>query len=254
MEKEKGKIKTGTRRQIHNLRFSIKPYICNKPAFNSNMSRPESTNRHKTTAYILLALLLATSCSVQQRNTTPQQSNPSKPIENTGQQQSSPIRVDSPTSIATAPSEPLPQDTANAQTKDVEKKLGITIQRNDPAMPLYIEATKWLGVRYKYGGMGQSGVDCSGLTNLLYKAVYNKTLQRSSSAIARYDVKDIAKSELQPGDLVFFATSGSSKVTHVGVYLKDNRFIHASSIAGVVVNNLNEDYYRKTFVKCGRVE
>jgi lipoprotein Spr len=103
--------------------------------------------------------------------------------------------------------------------------------------------------------MSQSGTDCSGLTYQLYKAVYKKTLRRSSADMAKYDVKDLTKSALKPGDLIFFATSGNTKaITHVGVYLKDNRFIHASSKAGVVVNNLNEDYYRKTFVKCGRVE
>ena len=139
--------------------------------------------------------------------------------------------------------------------KDIEQKLRISIPAKDPNISLYTEAAQWIGTPYKYGGMSKKGTDCSGLTFQIYKTVYKKSLHRSSSEMAKYDVKDIPKTSLQPGDLIFFATSSNKNtITHVGVYLKDNCFIHASSKAGVVVNNLNEDYYRKTYKKCGRVK
>lgn len=212
-------------------------------------------SQYKGTIYVLLAIFLTTSCSVQQKSGKARQNNPNRHSNSIGKQQSISIRENSPKPSPAIQAESTRQSATSIQVKDVEKKLGIDIAKNDPNIPLYIEAAKWIGVRYKYGGMGQSGVDCSGLTYLLYKAVYKKTLHRSSADMAKHNVKDIAKSSLKPGDLIFFATSGNTKaVTHVGVYLKDNRFIHASSKVGVVVNNLNEDYYRKTFVKCGRVE
>ena len=213
------------------------------------------TSRYKTVIYLLFTLLLVTSCSIQQKGISSRQSNPDRAVKHISGYQNSSIRESNPKPLAAVKSEPSRQGIPDAQVKDIEKKLGIAIHKNDPDVLLYIEAAKWVGVGYKYGGMGKSGTDCSGLTYQLYKAVYNKTLRRSSAAMAKYDVKDIAKGALKPGDLIFFATSGGSKaVTHVGVYLKDNRFIHASSKVGVVVNNLNVDYYRKTFVKCGRVE
>lgn len=141
------------------------------------------------------------------------------------------------------------------ERKNIEHKLGFTVPANDPNKTLYAEAASWIGVPYKYGGMTKRGTDCSGLTFQLHKSTYNTTLRRTAAEMARYNVKTIKKNELMPGDLVFFATSNNKKeVTHVGVYLKDNFFIHASSIAGVVVNNLNEDYYKKRLIKCGRVK
>ena len=139
--------------------------------------------------------------------------------------------------------------------KTVEQKLGFSISSKDPNKALYTEAAQWIGTPYKYGGMSKKGTDCSGITHQIYKTVYKKTLHRTSAEIAKYDVKNIAKSSLCPGDLVFFATSkNKNAITHVGVFLKDNYFIHASSKAGVVVNNLNEDYYKKTYKKSGRVK
>ena len=218
------------------------------------MCLPKSITQYKAVVSLLLTLLFATSCSVQQRNTSLRQSKPNAQLEDIGKQQNSTIQKTEPIPLDALPTEPLRQSEPSAQVKDLEKKLGVTILDSDPDIPLYTEAAKWIGTRYKYSGMSEGGVDCSGLTHLLYKTVYNKTLLRSSAEMAKHNVKEIAKSLLEPGDLIFFATFGGTKITHVGVYLKDNRFIHASSKVGVVVNNLNEDYYRKTFVKCGRVK
>lgn len=148
-----------------------------------------------------------------------------------------------------------PSYKSKGEVKKVESKLGFSISANDPNYALYAESAKWIGTPYKYGGTTKKGVDCSGLTMQIYKAVYDKRLQRSSANMAKYDVNNIPKKSLRPGDLIFFATSKNKNViSHVGVYLKNNYFIHASSKAGVVVNNLDEKYYKTTYKKSGRVK
>lgn len=119
---------------------------------------------------------------------------------------------------------------------------------------LYIESASWIGTKYKYGGMSRSGVDCSGLTCLIYKTVYGKSLSRSSAGILSDNCKTIKKSNLREGDLVFFRTDGKKSKTpnHVGIYLKENKFIHASTSKGVIVSSLEQDYYVRNFIAAGR--
>ena len=145
------------------------------------------------------------------------------------------------------------------EVRQVSGKLGIELnnknKEDDKYMPLYAEASLWIGVRYKYGGITKSGVDCSGLTYNVYKKAYRKTLPRSTADLEKKAIKNVSKNNLKPGDLVFFATSGNKKkITHVGIYLKDNKFIHASTSRGVIVSRLDEDYYKRTWKKGGRVK
>ncbi len=132
--------------------------------------------------------------------------------------------------------------------------LGLDVDETDD-WPLLIETSQWLGTPYVYGGNNKRGTDCSGFTSQVFKKVYNIGLHRRAVDQYKKDCKTVHKSNLQMGDLVFFAT-GSSKTTvsHVGIYLKDNRFIHASSSRGVVVDNLSGNYYVKHWVNGGRVK
>lgn len=136
----------------------------------------------------------------------------------------------------------------------ISKKLGITVTNSDN-QKLYREAASWMGTRYKYGGTSKSGVDCSGFTHLMYKNVYGKTISRQSSAILNNNCKRISKGQLKEGDLVFFRTDGkkSSVPNHVGIYLKQNKFIHASSSKGVVISDLTTNYYVENWITGGRV-
>lgn len=137
----------------------------------------------------------------------------------------------------------------------LSQKLGITIGKNDRKdIPLYEESAKWLGTPYKYAGNTRSGCDCSGLVGQIYLAVYEKQLQRNSAQIMYKNCDEISQSKLKPGDLVFFSTGGGSKINHVGIFLKEDKFIHASSSKGVIVSNLQERYYQRTFVCAGRVK
>jgi len=133
-------------------------------------------------------------------------------------------------------------------------KLGLEINRKDNHA-LYIEASEWIGVPYRYSGNSKRGIDCSGLTHQIYRNVYHKKLERNTEGLRTKNCKKIAKSSLKQGDLVFFSTERSKKkATHVGIYLKENKFIHASTSQGVIISDLNENYYKKHWLAAGRVK
>ena len=116
------------------------------------------------------------------------------------------------------------------------------------------EAKKWLGTKYKYGGHSKSGTDCSGFVMQIYKSVYDIKLPRSSREQQEF-CKKIKKSQLKIGDLVFFATGKKKgKVSHVGLYIGNGEFIHASSSKGVVISKLEQNYYIRTYHSSGRVK
>ena len=134
-------------------------------------------------------------------------------------------------------------------------KFGFEITKDDN-IKLYRCVSSWLGVRYRTGGTTKSGVDCSGFAGAVYNDVYGKKIHRTVVDIYSEDCRHIRQGNLEEGDLVFFRTDGKNSKTpnHVGVYLKNGKFVHASSSRGVVVNSLEQEYYRKEFIKGGRVK
>jgi len=135
---------------------------------------------------------------------------------------------------------------------NAENILGFDIESNDD-IELFIEAASWIGTPYKHAGNTKDGVDCSGLSAAIYKKLYAKVLDRRSDGQYFYNCERISNSDLKAGDLVFFKIRGNS-ISHVGIYLKNNLFIHASVYRGVVVNDLNETYYKKYYFAAGRVK
>ena len=100
---------------------------------------------------------------------------------------------------------------------------------------------------------GERTVQASRL--LSYKKVYHKKLQRNSDAQRTEDCRKISKRQLKEGDLVFFHNGRRKRVAnHVGIYLKDGKFVHASTSSGVIVSRLEEPYYRKCWMQGGRVK
>jgi lipoprotein Spr len=138
---------------------------------------------------------------------------------------------------------------------DLSQRFNIKITQDDN-LELYDIASGWLGASYKIGGNSKKGVDCSGFVNAIYKDVYKKTLNRSTANIFEKDIAKSERSKLSEGDLVFFRTdNGNKKIpNHVGIYLKNNKFIHASTSKGVIVSSLDESYYKKAWVSGGKVK
>ena len=148
-------------------------------------------------------------------------------------------------------------DKYNSQTINrLSKQFGVRLTQADNLL-LYSTCSDWLGVKYRYGGKSKKGVDCSGLVGILYKQVYRKTLERNTANILKNNCAPVARNKLREGDLVFFKTSGSRKSrvpTHVGLYLKNGKFIHASASKGVIVSSLAEPYYIRTWITGGRLK
>lgn len=117
---------------------------------------------------------------------------------------------------------------------------------------LYLTAAEWIGTPYRSGGHTKRGTDCSGLTGEIYRKVYRMRLPRSTGEQLAA-CRKVARRGLKEGDLVFFHNGKSrKKVTHVGIYLKDDKFVHASTSRGVIVSSLNENYWRRCWMRGGR--
>ena len=119
-------------------------------------------------------------------------------------------------------------------------------------LSLYSFVEEWCGVPYKYAGKSKQGVDCSGFSSILYREVYHKTLTGPSGNIYSQCIP-LSKEELKEGDLVFFKI-GQDKISHVGIYLQNNKFVHSTTKKGVMINDLDEPYYNKYFYKAGRLK
>jgi lipoprotein Spr len=109
---------------------------------------------------------------------------------------------------------------------------------------------EWYGTRYRYGGTTKKGIDCSSLTAHLMSQVYSMTIPRTAKEQYAACTK-IADEELAEGDLVFFNTRGG--VSHVGLYLGEGCFVHASSSAGVTISHLDETYFKNRYIGAGRI-
>jgi cell wall-associated NlpC family hydrolase len=109
---------------------------------------------------------------------------------------------------------------------------------------------EWLGTRYRLGGSTKEGIDCSALMQIFFTSLYGLSIPRTAREQFDFSRK-ISRTELKEGDLVFFNTIGG--VSHVGMYLQNNKFIHAST-GGVTISDLYEEYWMKRFIGVGRVE
>ncbi len=112
--------------------------------------------------------------------------------------------------------------------------------------------TEWLGTPYRSGGSTQRGTDCSGFVMRAYQQAYGVTLVHSSGALFQRTGR-VKRDAMREGDLVFFRRSKRSPIYHVGIYLRDGKFVHSESHKGVMVSSLNEGYWGHNFCGAGRV-
>jgi len=116
---------------------------------------------------------------------------------------------------------------------------------------LYFEIYNWIGTPYRYAGKSKKGIDCSGFSNKIYESVYGSSLLGSSRSIYKA-TEPIKRTEAQEGDLVFFKIN-KKNISHIGIYLQNGKFAHASSSRGVIISDLSESYYKKYFHKVGKL-
>ncbi len=126
------------------------------------------------------------------------------------------------------------------------------VMANLKSKDLYRFITDWTGVKYKLGGMDKNGIDCSGFALILERDIYGLTLPRRSRDQAEV-IKKREKDNLKEGDLIFFSFGGN-EVDHVGVYLSNDFFVHASTTRGVVVDDLKLPIYQQAIVKTGTLK
>lgn len=146
-------------------------------------------------------------------------------------------------------------DFADTSTQNWNEIKSLCNTLNIPANPkaninLLTFTLDWYGTPYCFGGNSRQCTDCSGFTSNAYQKVFAKTIPRVSRDIYASSMP-IAKYSLYEGDLVFFATAGGKRITHVGIYLWDGYFAHASSSRGVTISNLRQGYYHRAFIGGG---
>lgn len=112
-------------------------------------------------------------------------------------------------------------------------------------LPLLQQIHTWWGTKYCMGGNSVACIDCSGFTTAIFRDVYGKQLPRTAQEQFDAAERVEAVSDLREGDLVFFSNGG--RINHVGVYLTNNKFVHASTSMGVTISDLNERYWAPRF-------
>ncbi|RZM26257.1 C40 family peptidase [Pedobacter duraquae] len=140
-------------------------------------------------------------------------------------------------------------DPDNLASQYLSQVMGVAVDATSN-LKLYKFIYEWIGTPYRYGGNTKKGIDCSAFTKAIYDKVFNTTILRNSRDIFSM-VNPLPKDELKEGDLVFFKIK-SAKISHIGIFLGNGRFAHASN-RGVVISNLNDPYYARYFYKGGRI-
>lgn len=136
---------------------------------------------------------------------------------------------------------------------EMKREVGQIYIADDLIAALITEAACWIGTPYLYAGHTSAGTDCSGLIMEVFDKALGTKLPRNSNQQKEY-CNEVEREMILPGDLLFFATGNdTTRVSHVGLYIGENKMIHASSSRGVIVSNLAERYYNTRYHSAGRV-
>lgn len=111
---------------------------------------------------------------------------------------------------------------------------------------------EWAGTPYVLGGQSRGGIDCSGFVQKTFIDRFNINLPRTTKDQASYG-KLVRKEDIQTGDLIFFKTGRGPNGYHVGIYVKEDKFLHASTKGGVIYSSMNSTYWKKAFWQVRRV-
>ena len=153
------------------------------------------------------------------------------------------------TKVVAQPADKAPDEQESLAKDYLSQIMGVALSATSN-MKLFHFVYDWIGTPYRFGGSSRHGIDCSAFTKELYSEVFNLDIRRNSRDIFSM-VSPVGKDELKEGDLVFFKIH-SHRISHVGIYLGNNRFAHASS-RGVAISSLDDPYYSRYFYRGGRL-
>jgi lipoprotein Spr len=150
---------------------------------------------------------------------------------------------------------PIEKDSGLVKNKVIDtvnnKVIDVVNNNDDELLNSFIN--NWMGVKYVFGGDSRKGIDCSAFVRRLYKSVYGKVLPRTCAYQYKI-IKKIKKDCLELGDLIYFRVRGSRSGWHVGVFLGDDKFVHASGRGrSVMISNLNDSFYKRIYLSGGRL-
>ncbi len=117
---------------------------------------------------------------------------------------------------------------------------------------LYERYERWQGTPYQLGGVSKQGVDCSGFVMVAFDETFGIQLPRTTASQAQLN-EMVSKQNLKAGDLVFFKISGQGKLYHVGIYLENGHFLHASTSQGVIISDMTNTYWQDNYWKSVRI-
>lgn len=136
-----------------------------------------------------------------------------------------------------SPSPQIDTATLNAEERDILEAL-------------YQQHEEWHGTPYRMGGQSKRGIDCSGFVQLTYQRKLGISLPRTTERQAAVG-HPVSQTQLHTGDLIFFKINGTTR--HVGIYLDKNRFLHASKSSGVMISELDSNYWQSAYWKAKRI-
>jgi murein DD-endopeptidase / murein LD-carboxypeptidase len=231
--------------------------------------KPSTMVKRITTAFSLLLSLAATIPATAQKKEKHSRTTSAKPAPHfleaieiqpgeTTQQQNI-VTVSSNTAFAEPENKPSENETSNAVAIEgattLQLKYAVLLNTEVEALQnvaLLSAVDEWYGTPYELGGSTKDGIDCSAFVQAVYNKVFQIPMPRTAKEQYKA-VQTISRTELKAGDLVFFNTHGSG-VSHVGIYLQNNKFVHAATSGGVMVSDLYEEYWVKHFVGAGHFE
>ena len=148
----------------------------------------------------------------------------------------------------------IPSTVSSSDAQEILNKLQNVTGTNNKKLKFLEEIVSYLNTPYRYGGESRSGIDCSAFTQKIYKNSLNVIIPRTAREQYRAWDSFSDKDKLRFGDLIYFDTSTIYFPGHVGIYLDDNLFAHASSSRGVIVSSLENEYYLDRYIGANRVK
>ena len=135
-------------------------------------------------------------------------------------------------------------------TINFNSKLEAKVNKAEINTRLMAQYKEWRGIPYRHGGLNKRGIDCSGFVYLTYRNKFGINLPRSTEQQSHIGIQ-VDPRAIRAGDLVFFSSLFTD--THVGIYLSNRKFLHASTSRGVMISNMDNDYWRDKFWKALRI-